>query len=142
MHNLASTLRAQGELAEAHKLQEKTLEIRRRVLGPEHPHTLSSMNSLSLTLDAMGDLVAERKLQVEMLGIYLRVLGPEHRDTSIAAWNLFQTLRDLRKNEEARAVLERDLLWLLDRESATLGADQRKIREYVDQEVKNNLPGK
>ncbi len=26
---------------------------------------------------------------------------------------------------------ERDLLWLLDRDPATLGADQRKIREYV-----------
>jgi hypothetical protein len=33
-------------------------------------------------------------------------------------------------------VLERDLLWLLDRDPAKLGADQRKIRALVSDVVK------
>ncbi len=37
--------------------------------------------------------------------------------------------------------LERDLFWLLDRDPATLGADQRQIREYVAGVVKDSLPG-
>jgi hypothetical protein len=37
-------------------------------------------------------------------------------------------------------VLERDLLWLLDRNPVTLGADQRKIREQVAQVAKKYLP--
>ena len=37
MNNLAATLRAQGDLAGARKLHEEVLDIRRRVLGPEHP---------------------------------------------------------------------------------------------------------
>jgi hypothetical protein len=31
----------------------------------------------------------------------------------------------------ARQVLERDLIWLLDRDPATLGADQRRVREWI-----------
>ena len=41
MNNLARTLRAQGDLAGARALQERVLEVRRRVLGEEHPDTLS-----------------------------------------------------------------------------------------------------
>jgi hypothetical protein len=44
----------------------------------------------------------------------------------------------LGEEQAARAVLEHDLLWLLDRDPATLGADQRKIREYVAQVVKES----
>jgi Tetratricopeptide repeat len=91
---------------------------------------------LAETLRAQGDTAGARRLQEEVLEIRRRTLGPEHPDTSISAWNLFRTLHDLGEREAARAVLERDLLWLLDRDSATLGADQRKIREMGAQEVK------
>jgi len=40
MHNLAQTLHAQGDLAKARKLQEKVLDIDRRVRGREHPRSL------------------------------------------------------------------------------------------------------
>ncbi len=39
-------LRQQGDAVGARKLQEETLAIRRRVLGPEHPETAHSMNNL------------------------------------------------------------------------------------------------
>ncbi len=138
MNNLADTMRARGELAGARKLQEETLAICRRVLGPEHTDAARSMNNLALTLSAQGDLAGARKLQEEVLDIWRRVLGPERPNTSISAWNLFRTLEDLGEREAARAVLERDLLWLLDRDPATLGADQRQIREYVARQVKKN----
>ena len=86
----------------------------------------------------LGDLAGARKLQEETLAIQRRVLGPEHPNTSISAWNLFLTLRDLGDHAAARAVLKRDLLWLLDRDPATLGADQRKIRDYVAEVVKKS----
>ncbi|HMD97480.1 MAG TPA: hypothetical protein VKM93_09165 [Terriglobia bacterium] len=59
------------------------------------------------------------------------MLGPEHPSTSISAWNLFRSLQELGERDAARAILERDLLWLLGRDPATLGADQRKIRKWV-----------
>jgi Tetratricopeptide repeat len=131
MNSLAATLRAQGDLAGARKLQEETLAIQRRVPGPDHPATLTSMNNLAVSLGDQGDLVGARKLEEETLDIRRRVLGPEHPDTSVSAWWLCLTLEALDERAAARAVLERDLLWLLDRDPATLGADQRNAREYV-----------
>jgi hypothetical protein len=43
-------MRLQGELDQARVLHEKTLEIRRRLLGPEHPETLHSMEYLRITV--------------------------------------------------------------------------------------------
>jgi hypothetical protein len=66
------------------------------------------------------------------------VLGLEHPDTSTSACNLFGTLQELEERAAARAVLERHLLWLLDCDPATLGADQRKAREYVAEAFKKS----
>jgi len=72
------------------------------------------------------------------LEIRRRVLGAEHPDTSASAWNLFVSLHKLDERAAARAVLERDLLWLLDRDPATFGADQRRIRGEVAEAVKES----
>jgi hypothetical protein len=58
----ASTLSAQGDLARARKLQEETLTILHRVLGPEHPYTSISAWSLFQTLQDLGDGSAARAL--------------------------------------------------------------------------------
>ena len=61
MNNLAQTLQAQGDLPGARKIQEQVLDASRRVLGGEHPDTLTSMNNLAGTLEAQGDLPGARK---------------------------------------------------------------------------------
>jgi hypothetical protein len=138
--NLAGTLYAQGDLAGARQHEEQVLEARRRLLGEQHPDTLTARNNLAATLYAQGDLAGARQQQEQVLEARRRLLGPAHPDTSGSAWNLFRTLQDLGEREAARAVLECDLLWLLDRDPATLGADQRQIREMVAQVVKDYLP--
>jgi hypothetical protein len=50
MNNLAQTLKAQGDLAVARKLEEQALEPKVRLLGKEHPDTLMAMNDLAQTL--------------------------------------------------------------------------------------------
>ena len=72
-----------GSYASERTLLERELAFRRRVLGPEHPSTLTSMNNLADTLRAEGDFAGARKLQEETLAIQRRVLGPEHSDTRI-----------------------------------------------------------
>ena len=88
MNNLASTLRNQGDLAGARKLEEAVLEARRRVQGEEHPDTLTSMNNLASTLGNQGDLAGARKLQEAVLEARRRVQGEEHPDTRQAEQNL------------------------------------------------------
>jgi len=135
MNNLAETLQAQGDLVGAREIQEDVLEMCRRVLGSEHPNTLTSMNNLAETLRAQGDLAGAREIQEEELTICRHVLGNEHPGTSTSAWNLFCTLRDLSDSDRARTILENDLLWLLDRDPASLGADQQQIREQVKEAI-------
>jgi hypothetical protein len=47
MAYLAWTYLQQGRTAEAVKLEEEVLEKRRRILGEEHPHTLTTINTLA-----------------------------------------------------------------------------------------------
>lgn len=56
-------------------------DIRRRVLGPEHPDTLLSRSDLGATLYEEGHYAEAEKLHREVLAIQRRVLGPEHPDT-------------------------------------------------------------
>ena len=58
------------------------MEIRRRVLGPEHLDTLKSMNNLALVLDDEGHYAEAEKLDRETLDVMRRVLGPEHPEHS------------------------------------------------------------
>ncbi|KAF5427967.1 MAG: Tetratricopeptide (TPR) repeat [Candidatus Methanomarinus sp.] len=131
MNNLAETLRAQGELEGARKIQEQVLEIMQRVLGAEHPDTLTSMNNLAGTLRDQGELEGAQKIQEQVLEIRRRVLGAEHPNTSTSAWNLLNTMSEMDDVDESKKILENDLVWLLDRDPESLGADQRKIREMI-----------
>jgi hypothetical protein len=96
------------------------------------------MNNLARMLRAQGDLAGARKLLEETLDILRRVLGPEHLGTSASARNLFETLQDLGELAAAMAVLKGDLLWLLDRDAASLGSEQRTIRQYVAQVIERD----
>jgi len=135
MSNLAVTLHGQGDLAGARKIMEEVLEITRQILGSEHPDTLASMSNLAATLHGQGDLAGARKIMEEVLEITRRIRGSEHPNTSISAWNLFTILRDMSDSARARTVLENDLLWLLDRDTVSLGASQRWIREQVKEAI-------
>jgi Flp pilus assembly protein TadD len=81
MNNLGETLSVQGDHAGARALHERALNVRRRVLGDEHPDTLSTMNNLAATLSAQGDLAAAHDLQQRALDVSGRASGDEHPDT-------------------------------------------------------------
>jgi eukaryotic-like serine/threonine-protein kinase len=83
-----------GLYPRAQALHQQSLEIRRRVLGPEHPETLSSMNNLANALDKEGHYAEAEKFYRESLGIRRRVLGPEQSDTLASMNNLAVILLD------------------------------------------------
>jgi hypothetical protein len=98
-----------GAYASARKLNEGTLEMRRRVLGPEHPDTLTAALNLAETLWAQGDLASARKLQEEALEARRRLLGPEHPHTLTAMGNLGLTLKRQGDLAGARVLEEKTL---------------------------------
>jgi tetratricopeptide (TPR) repeat protein len=134
-HKLCETLSASKSYQEARQLYAHTLSVRRRILGQQHPDTLASMNGLALMLRTLGDPEGACRLQEETLEIRRRVLGSEHPGTTNSAWNLFRTLQLLGYHKAARAILENDLLWLLNCDPDTLTVNQRKVRGFVQKEM-------
>ena len=136
MNNLAETLRAQGDLAGARELHEQALEVRRRMLGEEHPDTLMSRNNLAETLHAQGDLAGARELHEWALEVSRRVLGAEHPTTSLSAWHLSLTLVQLNEIATAKRIRHDRLMWLLERDPATLDTNQQQIRKLLMQSAR------
>ena len=74
------------------------LNIRERVLGPDHPHTLASRNNLAYAYESAGDLGRAIPLYEAALADCERVLGPDHPNTLASRNNLayaYQSAGDL-----------------------------------------------
>jgi hypothetical protein len=53
--------------------------VEERVLGPEHPHTLTTRHNLALWTGQAGDAAGARDQYAALLPIRERVLGPSTR---------------------------------------------------------------
>jgi len=78
---LAGVLQAQGNLEEARLLLVEALEGSRRVLGSDHPDTLTSMLGLGVVLSKLNDGEAAAALLRECFDGRQRVLGQNHPHT-------------------------------------------------------------
>jgi tetratricopeptide (TPR) repeat protein len=110
LHNLATLLSDQGNLAGARLLYERLLTIDENAFGPVHPGTATSLNNLALLLQAQGDLSNARLLCERALAIREKVLGPEHPDTAQSLHNLASMLQSEGDLTGARPLYERALI--------------------------------
>ena len=69
-------------------MYQRALAAREKVLGPEHPHTLSSVNNLAALYDSQGRYGEAEPLYQRALAAREKVLGPEHPDTLTSVNNL------------------------------------------------------
>ena len=67
MGNLASTYSDQGRWNEAEQLEVQVMDMRKRLLGPDHPHTLTSMANLASTYSDQGRWNEAEQLQVQVM---------------------------------------------------------------------------
>jgi Tetratricopeptide repeat len=58
-----------------------------RVLGPEHPDTLTARRNLAKYTGQAGDAAGARDQFTVLLPVFERVLGPEHPETLAARRN-------------------------------------------------------
>jgi eukaryotic-like serine/threonine-protein kinase len=98
-----------GLHAEAGKQLERALDLRRRVLGPEHPDTLTTMNNLAAVYDIEGKFPETEALFSQILEIRRRVLGPEHPDTLASMMNLGTVYGDEGQYAQAEALDQQTL---------------------------------
>ena len=99
--SLANGYGALGRMEEAVRLFEETLAATVRVLGPEHPDTLTSRSNLAVGYMRLGRTKEAVQLDEETLEARVRVLGPEHPETLASRNNLAIGYRRLGQTEEA-----------------------------------------
>jgi hypothetical protein len=147
---LGNLAHAQGDLPGARKIRDQVLKANRRVLGEDHPDTLTSMCNLAATLWAQGDLPGAREIGEHVLNVRRRILGEDHPDTLTSLNNLAETLQYQRDLPGARKIGEHvldvrrrvlgeehpDTLTSMNNLALTLNAQgdlsgARKIQEHV-----------
>ncbi|RYP61640.1 hypothetical protein DL771_010059 [Monosporascus sp. 5C6A] len=90
-----------GNYGAAEKLGGKAVETRTKVLGKEHPHTLTSMANLAATYRKQGRWKEAEELEVGVVEIRKRVLGEKHPDTLTSTAYLAATYRKQGRWKEA-----------------------------------------
>ncbi len=82
-----------GNYAEATVVAQRALTLAERVLGKEHPDTLTSVNNLAELYQAQGRYGEAEPLYRRALEARERVLGKEHPNTLISVNNLAELYR-------------------------------------------------
>jgi tetratricopeptide (TPR) repeat protein len=78
----------QGRYAEAEPLIKRSLAIREKVLGSDHPDVARSLNNLADLYERQGRYAEAQPLFERALSIRGRAVGPDHPDTATSMNNL------------------------------------------------------
>lgn len=105
----ASLMAAGGDLNEALHKATEALEIRRRVLGEEHPDTATSWSNVGGAYGALGRYGKALEYSQRALEIRCRVLGEEHPATATSWSNVGRAYADLRQYSKALEYAQRAL---------------------------------
>ncbi len=106
---LAYLLQYIAEYEKAQELYSQVLEIRKRVLGEEHPATATSYNNLASVYASQGEYRKAEGLYGKALRISERVLGEEHPATAASYNNLAGVHESQGKYEKAKGLYEKAL---------------------------------
>lgn len=93
-----------GDYAAAQPHLERAWELRRQVLGEEHPDTLSTAHNLALVYQDQGQYSKALQLLLRDLEVSRRVRGPEHTDTLQTMNTLAALYHELNQTAEAEAL--------------------------------------
>ena len=80
-----------------------------RLLGPDHPDTLSSRNSLAAAYLAAGRVAEAIELFEQTLSVQQRLLGPDDPETLTSQNNLASAYQDAGRTDEAIRLYELNL---------------------------------
>eukprot|EP00752_Nemacystus_decipiens_P005303 g4810.t1 len=99
-------LQREGKYDDAKLLYERSLAIREKVLGPDHPDVASILNNVALLLKSQGNYDDAKPLYERSLAIRERVLGPDHPDVASILNNVALLLESQGKYDDAKPLYE------------------------------------
>jgi tetratricopeptide (TPR) repeat protein len=109
LNNLAACHEVIGEMADAQKFFEESLQLRMIVYGKESLKVAETMQNLATILDSQGKYVESENYLRQALSIETKELGEDHIETAVTMNNLGVLLAHLEKYGESRELLERSV---------------------------------
>ena len=106
---LGKVLHDRGAYEEAEPLLRRVHESTVASLGPNHPHTLESVNRLACLLQSQGKFTEAEPLYRRALEGREATLGPKHPDTLDSVFNLADFLEQTGSVDEAEQLYIREL---------------------------------
>ena len=106
MHNLALSLRADGQYGEALALDADAYRGLAAALGRDHPDTLRSAYAMALDLRALGEGMAALELEEDTFQRRQRILGADHPETLRSEYGVAVGLRLAGDLQRARLVAQ------------------------------------
>ncbi|KAF9556642.1 hypothetical protein CPC08DRAFT_752398 [Agrocybe pediades] len=103
MHKLAICLKNQGKLVEAEEMYSKVIALRTKILGDDHPSTLTSRSDLGSLYMAKGQWEEAKAIILPILEA--RTRGDDHPSTLTSRRNLGSLYMAKGQWEEAKAIL-------------------------------------
>ena len=119
LHNTAWFFLLQGQWEDAERLQTQAMDLRRNLLGVDHPDTLTSTANLASTYRSQGRWEEAEKLQVQVMETSKTKLGADHPYTLAIMANLASTFWSQGRWEEA----EKLQVQVMETSKTKLGAD-------------------
>ncbi|TYT73011.1 tetratricopeptide repeat protein, partial [Microcystis aeruginosa] len=99
LNNLAHLYHSQGRYTEAEPLYREALDLRKRLLGDNHPDVATSLNNLAALYCYQGRYTEAEPLYLEAIKIATQVLGDNHPDSQTIMENYKTMLSQLRQAE-------------------------------------------
>ncbi|NTW54887.1 MAG: tetratricopeptide repeat protein [Chlorobaculum sp.] len=123
LNGLAGYYYGRAFYKETENLLYRSMAIREKHLGPDHPDVVVSLNNLGVLLKTQGKLGDAELLYRRALQIKEKQLEADHPDVATSLNNLGELLRMQGKNEEAEPLYRRSLeIW-----EKQLGADHPSV---------------
>ncbi len=98
-----------GLYEESSCIVERQLEIRKRLLGQEHPDSIMSVSNFAFLLQQKGNYAEAERLFREVLALRRRLLGDEHPQVADGLNNLAVLLHDRGEYAEAEPLMREAL---------------------------------
>jgi tetratricopeptide (TPR) repeat protein len=98
-----------GDYEQAKPLYERSLAIREKVFGKEHPSVATSLNNLALLYQTQGYSGQAKPLYERSLAIYEKAFGKEHSSVATSLNNLAALYDSQGASEQAKLLYERSL---------------------------------
>ncbi|KAK5202667.1 hypothetical protein LTR41_011588 [Exophiala xenobiotica] len=111
------------------EMHRETSQLKRKVLGEEHPETLTSMNNLAGALSSQGEYEEAEEMHRKTLQLSRKVLGDDHPSMMVSVHNLAYVLALRSRFVQATILYERAVAGY----QRLLGPDHPATRSCMEQ---------